>query len=263
MKTNNELATKEQFEHKKLAEYLDVMGLASKMNDKEKAQFIEISQAFGLNPFKREIYCAKYNDKLSIIVGYETYVKRAERSGQLDGWQVVTEGNVRDGSLKAIITIHRKDRKYPFIHEVYYSEYVQTKDGKPNTFWQKAFTMTKKVAIAQGFRLCFSDELGGMPYTTEEINDTEYELVPTKEPVKQPENSTAKPEPKVVIVPTVTPEQIKQLEEIEKNPFVKEKELGWIKRYKHEGIKEAVEKFIKEFTPIITQRENGELTKNS
>jgi uncharacterized protein YyaL (SSP411 family) len=29
--------------------------------------------------------------------------------------------------------------------------------------------MIKKVAISQGFRLCFSDELGGMPYTKEEM----------------------------------------------------------------------------------------------
>ena len=29
--------------------------------------------------------------------------------------------------------------------------------------------MTKKVAIAQGFRLCFPDELGGMPYTADEL----------------------------------------------------------------------------------------------
>jgi hypothetical protein len=29
--------------------------------------------------------------------------------------------------------------------------------------------MTKKVAISQAFRLCFSDELGGMPYTSDEL----------------------------------------------------------------------------------------------
>jgi hypothetical protein len=41
--------------------------------------------------------------------------------------------------------------------------------GTVTKFWQKAYTMIKKVAISQGFRLCFSDELGGMPYTTEEM----------------------------------------------------------------------------------------------
>jgi len=178
---NNKLQTAQQISTKQLTGYLDIMGLATQLTEKEKNQFLEISQAFGLNPFKREIYCSKYGNQMSIIVGYETYIKRAERSGMLDGWGVVTEGKVDDKSLKAIITIYRKDRKMPFIHEVYYSEYVQLKDGNPNKFWQKAHTMIKKVAMAQGFRLCFNDELGGMPYTKEEIQETEdvvYKEVP-------------------------------------------------------------------------------------
>jgi phage recombination protein Bet len=178
---NNKLTTVQQISTKQLTGYLDIMGLATQLTDKEKNQFLEISQAFGLNPFKREIYCSKYGTQMSIIVGYETYIKRAERSGMLDGWGVVTEGKVDDKSLKAIITIYRKDRKMPFVHEVYYSEYVQLKDGNPNKFWQKAHTMIKKVAMAQGFRLCFNDELGGMPYTKEEIQETEdvtYKEVP-------------------------------------------------------------------------------------
>jgi phage recombination protein Bet len=175
MENNQQIQRIEPVTAKELTSYLDVMGLSTQLTDKEKVQFLEISQAFGLNPFKREIYCSKYNNQTSIIVGYETYIKRAERSGKLDGWQVITEGKVEDNSLKAIITIYRKDRKIPFIHEVYYSEYVQkTREGVVNKFWQKAFTMTKKVAIAQGFRLCFSDELGGMPYTADEL-DTQTE----------------------------------------------------------------------------------------
>jgi phage recombination protein Bet len=172
---NNQIAKIETITAKQLTSYLDAMGLAQTLTEKEKIQFLEISQAFGLNPFKREIYCSKYGQgQMSIIVGYETYIKRAERSGQLDGWSVETVGKVEDMSLKAIITIHRKDRKFPFVHEVLYAEYVQTtKEGAVTKFWQKAYTMIKKVAMAQGFRLCFSDELGGIPYTKEEIPDTE------------------------------------------------------------------------------------------
>lgn len=194
----NQLQKQEQITETKLIGYLDAMGLATKLNDNEKKQFLEISIAFGLNPFKREIYCSKYGETMSIITGYEVYIKRAERSGQLDGWQVVTEGKVEDNSLKAIITIHRKDRKIPFVHEVYYCEYVQkTNAGVINKFWQKAFTMTKKVAIAQGFRLCFSDELGGMPYTkdeldthTEEVTHTEVETTIVIEQPKPKCNDT-------------------------------------------------------------------------
>jgi phage recombination protein Bet len=153
-----------------LLKHLNNLGLLKDLTDGEKSTYLEIAKAFHLNPFKREIHVSKYNNQMSIITGYEVYIKRAERTGLLDGWEVSTDGSVVNNTLKAIITIYRKDRKYPFKHEVLYSEYVQkTKDGHVNKFWQKAHTMIKKVAISQGFRLCFSDELGGMPYTQEEL----------------------------------------------------------------------------------------------
>lgn len=163
-----------------LVKFLDVMGLAPKLNDAEKTQFLQISKAYNLNPFKREIYCTKYGDTMSIITGYEVYIKRAERSGQLDGWTATTTGSVQNGDLKATVTIYRKDRKYPFVWEALYVECVQkTREGKPTKFWEKADFMTKKVAISQAFRLCFSDELGGMPYTADEMPPTEPETVNT------------------------------------------------------------------------------------
>ena len=156
---------------KQAADYLKAIGLVNKLSEAETTQFVEICRAFQLNPFMREIYASKYGDTFSIVVGYETYIKRAERTGKLTGWGMTTTGTVKDNSLKAIITIHRKDWQHPFVHEVYYSEYVQrTKAGEINKFWrEKPVTMTKKVAISQGFRLCFSVEIGGLPYTAEEI----------------------------------------------------------------------------------------------
>lgn len=159
----------------KLLEFLKIAGVAQKLNEQEKLQFVEIAQAYQLNPFKREIYCNTYGQgqyrTTSIITGYEVYIKRAERTGQLNGWHVEVEGSLKDNTLKAIITIHRKDWSQPFTHEVYFGEVCQkTKDGRLNSIWAKMPRfMTKKVAIAQGFRLCFSDELGGMPYTADEL----------------------------------------------------------------------------------------------
>jgi phage recombination protein Bet len=261
---NTQLAKPETFDSKVLGEYLDAMGLTQMLTPKEKTQFIEISKAFGLNPFKREIYCVKYkaDSPLSIIVGYESYIKRAERSGQLDGWNVVTEGNAEDSSLKAIITIYRKDRKYPFVHEVFYSEYVQkTNDGRANKFWQKSQTMTKKVAIAQGFRLCFSDELGGMPYTSEEINDTEYELVPN-EPKAEPSKNLA-PTPTVPTIALITEVQHNELLEIKKNPYLNKKEMDWIDKNLEAGLEKNIAEFIIKITPMLIDRENAELNKKS
>lgn len=162
----------------KLQEFLKIAGVAQKLTEEERKNFVEIAQAYGLNPFKREIYCTSYGEgqyrTTSIITGYEVYIKRAERTGKLDGWNVEVSGSGNE--TKAVITIYRKDWKQPFKHEVFYSECVQVskKTGQPNAIWAKMPRfMVKKVAIAQGFRLCFSDELGGMPYTSDELPQEE------------------------------------------------------------------------------------------
>lgn len=157
-----------------LISFLDALGLTSKLNENEKKTYLGIAKAFNLNPFKREIHVSKYGDQMSIITGYEVYIKRAERTAQLNGWNAVTTGSVATGDLKAIVTIYRKDREHPFIWEALYDECVQkTKEGKVTKFWEKAAFMTKKVAISQAFRLCFSDELAGMPYTSDELPDNQ------------------------------------------------------------------------------------------
>lgn len=177
----------------KIRKYLDALNLTTNLTKGEVDQFIEISQAYGLNPFKREIYASKYGSNFSIIVGFETYIKRAERSGRLSGWHVTTSGSLDDqnpgrSQLKATITIHRKDWEHPFIHDVFFNEYAQRKgDGTLNKFWkEKPITMIKKVAMAQGFRLCFSDELGGLPYTSEEIGAMEAIEIPSSAIIEAP-----------------------------------------------------------------------------
>jgi phage recombination protein Bet len=184
----------------KIRKYLETMGLANNLTKSEVEQFIEIAQGFQLNPFKREIYANKYGDKFSVIVGFETYIKRAERSGLLNGWNVRVFGginpqNVMNSDLRAEITIHRRDFEHPFVHDVYYSEYVGRKrDGSITEFWRnKPITMIKKVAMAQGFRLCFSDELGGMPYTSEELSAMEADAVVVDTKIKKPKPVNEKP----------------------------------------------------------------------
>jgi phage recombination protein Bet len=160
-----------------ILDFLKAFGLASQLTEIEKLQFIEVAQAFHLNPFKREIHIAVYGEgeyrKLSIITGYEVYLKRAERTSKLDGWRAWVEGEGE--AMKALVEIHRKDWSEPFVHEVYWREAVQKKkDGTPTSFWTKQprFQL-KKVAISQGFRLCFPDELGGLPYDASELLDVE------------------------------------------------------------------------------------------
>jgi len=125
--------------------------------------------------------------------GYEVYIKRAERTGKLNGW----EAGVRkeEGDAVGWVKIYRKDWEHPFIHEVYFKEVAQyRKDGALTDFWARSprFQL-KKVAISQGFRLCFPDELGGMPYTSDELPDAmagREEINVTPASAKQPEPQT-------------------------------------------------------------------------
>lgn len=167
-------------------EYIKNMGL--KLPDRVMYQFIDIASAFGLNPLKREIYAVGYGDNYNIITGYEVYIKRAERTGKLNGWQCDCQGS--GSEMTATITIYRKDWQYPFKHTVYWNEAAQyQRDGKLKGMWQKMPShMLRKVAISQGFRLCFPDELGGMPYTNDELGVDDLPKEKSENPIaKEPE----------------------------------------------------------------------------
>ena len=146
--------------------------IAPTATDKELFMFMGIAKSYGLNPLKREIHFVKrkYKDANgnwvevgSSIVGYEVYLKRAERTGKLDGWKCWIERD--DMGEKAVIEIKRKDQSLPIRWEVYRKEF----DTEKSTWGKMPTFMLKKVAIAQGFRLAFPDDLGGMPYIPEEM----------------------------------------------------------------------------------------------
>lgn len=144
--------------------YLKTIG--TNVSESEAMEFCEVARANGLNPFKREVYFVKFGDKRNIITGYETYIKRAEATGLLDGWKVDVTG--RGNDMAATLTIYRKDWKYPFTHTAYFSEMAKNTDN-----WKKMPShMLRKTAISQGFRMCFTDALGGFPYTREEMDAT-------------------------------------------------------------------------------------------
>lgn len=151
--------------------YLKSMGL--NIPEQFQTQFIEIAAAMKLNPFLNEIHAISYNTKegpvFKCVTGYMVYIKRAERSGKLNGWEV-SSANV-GGQMVSTVTIYRKDWEKPFRHSVRFNEVAQWEpDGQLSKLWRKmpAF-MCEKACISQGFRLCFPDELAGMPYTKEEL----------------------------------------------------------------------------------------------
>ena len=168
----NEITTKtaavQALTKEKLLEFLKIGGVAQKLNDEEKLQVVEVAQACGLKPFKREIYCNTYGEgqyrQTSIITGYEVYIKRAERTGKLNGWTVDVDGEGDD--MKATITIYRKDWDKPFKHVAFLPECIQysKKTGKPNSICAKfPCFIPRKAAIAEGLVLCFPDKWGAIP----------------------------------------------------------------------------------------------------
>lgn len=175
-----------QITDEKLSEYLNLYGF-SNIPELEKKQFIEICRMNGLNPFKREAHISAYGEGkyrvFAVITGYEVYIRRAEESGRLEGWEapVITQCKTakinRKGEIsiiddiEATITIYRSDFKYPFKHSVKLSEYIQkTKEGDVTKFWLNCESQLKKVAISQGFRLCFNEILSTLPFTSEEYD---------------------------------------------------------------------------------------------
>ena len=142
--------------------YFDPKGLC---DDMEIALFLRICKENDLNPFKREAHLVKYspNAPAQIIIGYETYLRRAANSGRWNGEKCWTEGEGKD--LKACINIFIKGWENPFYHEVFLREYE-----RQTTIWrEKPITMLKKIVRAQAYRLAFPIEAGGLPYIEEEF----------------------------------------------------------------------------------------------
>ena len=163
-------------------------------NATEKELFIavEVCRSLNLNPFSREVHFVKISstDKMATIVGYEVYLKRADRTGKLAGWSA----GVDEKRGVSWVKIHRKDWTEPFVWEVSLSEF----DKKHATWKSMPTFMGKKVAIAQGFRLAFPDELGGMPYTEEEYKVFDLGVKPltgTSPEEQQPERVDVFEEP--------------------------------------------------------------------
>ena len=165
------------------------------LTDGEFAQYAAVATTLNLNPFLREIYPIKYNGKMTLVTGYQVYIRRAEEFPQYDGFDTKFEG--AGNELCCICNVYRKDRTRPVTARVYFAEYTQN-----NSMWNgKPHVMLEKVAIGTAFRRAFPTEFGGMPYTSEEIRAEDelksqgyHEVRPQPEPHnEQPKLNRADP----------------------------------------------------------------------
>ena len=190
----------------------DILAKNPKVTKEEAYLFIKLCQHQQLNPFLREVYLIKYGDSpATMVVGKETFTKRAERHAAFDGYEVGVyalddKGNVTervgafypDGEtvVGAWARVYRKDRSRCYEATVRLAEYEAHKaDGSLNKSWrERPATMIRKVALVQALREAFPDQFAGM-YIAEEPQDAEKmsgEIqmpVPLSEEPEEPEQT--------------------------------------------------------------------------
>ncbi len=148
------------------------------VSDTEIRKAISLAKHLGLDPAKRECHFIPFKGSLQLVVSYMEYIKRAEKSGKLNGWDVVVGEDEID--VFAEVVIYRKDWQFPLKWRVYLSE---AKKDTPSWKSMPIF-MLKKVCIAQAFRLAFPEEIATLPYTEDELSNNEVETPAVKTPVE-------------------------------------------------------------------------------
>lgn len=183
--------------------------LCPNASDQELFMFLRLCEGQRLNPWLREAYLVKYgNAPATLIVGWQVFLTRAEANPYFDGYhaEVYDAAGVPfrglDGQAinHATAKIYRKDRKYPTVVTVLFSEYcVRNAQGHPQASWAKIpATMIRKVALEQGLRETFTKEFAGM-YGPEEMRITshlpEEPVIIDAEPVSPRVTEPEPPEP--------------------------------------------------------------------
>jgi phage recombination protein Bet len=161
--------------------------ICPKATQEEAYIFLRLCQAQRLNPFLKEAYLIVYgsgdNRKVSMIVGRDAFIRRAEAHEQFAGFRAgiiveLAEGNVEeiDGAfppsgsklLGGWTLVSRKDRDTPHKSTISFEEYDT---GQAN--WKKMpATMCRKVALVQGLREVFPTVYAGIDVNVD-VGDAE------------------------------------------------------------------------------------------
>jgi phage recombination protein Bet len=138
---------------------------------KENAEmFIELSKAYGLNPFKKEIWIIPFGNRCNIFAGRDGFLSIAHRSGMFNGMNT-TFGYDKNNMLDwAETTVYNKSMQYPIIHRAFLCEYTTGQN-----LWKKmARTMLQKVAESSALRRAFN--INGL-YAPEEIDQEAPQII--------------------------------------------------------------------------------------
>jgi hypothetical protein len=182
---------------------LKTMGMLAKFPQEDCENFVRACAVMKANPILKEVHPVPYwnadlkRNVLGIIPDYKTYLSRAERSGNLDGWEtefrgdvvkrsVTKKGNRKDGSsyeyvaelvdkekstLEGRITIWRKDQSHPFK-----SRWLRlVNEMKDTPFWHDdPDGMLEKNLIREFFQKIFPKDCDLADYS-KEVHAAEFE----------------------------------------------------------------------------------------
>lgn len=150
---------------------------APKLTEMEFQYFVGLGKAAGLNPFLREIWSVKYDERTpaQVFIGRDGYRKAAQAHNEYDYHQcdAVYENDifeVQDGIVKhaykltqrgALIGAYCIAKRHKSSRPMYVFVEVKEYSTGKSVWSQKPATMIKKVAESQCLRACFQDLLGG------------------------------------------------------------------------------------------------------
>ncbi len=157
---------------------------APKLTEMEFHYFVGLGKASGLNPFLKEIWSVKYDERspAQVFIGRDGYRKAAQAHSEYDYHQcdAVYENDifeVQDGIVKhsykltqrgALIGAYCIAKRHKSSRPMYvFVELKEYTTGK-SVWGSKPATMIKKVAESQCLRACFQDLFGGT-YGEEEM----------------------------------------------------------------------------------------------
>jgi len=157
---------------------------APKLTEMEFHYFVGLGKASGLNPFLKEIWSVKYDERspAQVFIGRDGYRKAAQAHSEYDYHQcdAVYENDVfevQDGIVKhsykltqrgALIGAYCIAKRHKSSRPMYvFVELKEYTTGK-SVWSSKPATMIKKVAESQCLRACFQDLFGGT-YGEEEM----------------------------------------------------------------------------------------------
>jgi phage recombination protein Bet len=154
--------------------------VAAGASAEEFAMFTQFCKSTGLNPFKKEIWFIKTQNRVQLMTGINGYWAIANKHPQFDGTEQEIATTPQGDIVSATCKVYRKDRRFPSVGIALMKEYK-----KSTPIWsQMPSVMLMKCAESIALRKAFPQELNGL-YTEEEM-PREYAAAPAVAEPKAP-----------------------------------------------------------------------------